>query len=228
MAMKENNRLFNENIKDANGLFYHLDEDEKKHKVAKPEKKVETSERKEMTLDEFKKLDSTFNESMFITKVNNMFVKFFTNIMMDRLPEVKHFVSDKVYEYGESIINAVKSKGWRQMYDELNVKNTKITSYQVTDDNYIIHVLLQSRYMDYIISLDDGDYVSGNNTSRIQVDYDLTLTKKRVTKNQDIVRKCPGCGATINVNSSGKCEYCGSIYNQEDYDWVITSLEKLN
>ena len=126
MAMKENNRLFNENIKDANGLFYHLDEDEKKHKVAKPEKKVETSERKEMTLDEFKKLDSTFNESMFITKVNNMFVKFFTNIMMDRLPEVNHFVSDKVYEYGESIINAVKSKGWRQMYDELNVKESKI------------------------------------------------------------------------------------------------------
>lgn len=228
MAMKETNRLFNENIKDANGLFYHLDEDEKKTKVAKPEKKVEPSGPKVMTIDEFKKLNPTFNESMFITKVNNMFVKFFTDIMMDRLPEVNHFVSDEVYAYGESIINAVKPKGWRQMYDELNVKNTKITSYQVTDDNFIIHVLLQSRYMNYIISLDDGDYVSGNNTSRIQVDYNLTLTKKRVTKNQDIVRKCPSCGATINVNASGQCEYCGSIYNQEDYDWVITSLEKLN
>ena len=115
------------------------------------------------------------------------------------------------------------------MYDELNVKSTTIKDIQVTDNEFIIKVYLQSRYMDYIISLKDGSYVSGNNTSRKQVDYYITLTKKRVTKSQDIVRKCPGCGATINVNASGKCEYCGSIYNQEDYDWVITSLEqKLN
>jgi len=229
MAMKENNKLFNENVKDSNGLFYHLDEDEKKKKIEKLEKEVEPSSPKEMTIDEFKEYDPSFNESMFITKVNNMFVKFLTNIMMDRLPEVKHFVNDEVYAYGESIVKAAKDNGNRQMYDELNVKDTKIKEYQVTDDELIIRVCLQSRYMDYIISLDDGSYVSGNNSSRKQVDYDITLTKKRVTKNQDIVRKCPGCGASIDVNASGKCEYCGTIYNQEDYDWVITSLmEKLN
>ena len=227
--MKDKNKLFDENVKDSSGLFYHLDEDEKKNKVVKNEKKDEASEEKTMTIDEFKKLDPTFNESMFITKVNNMFVKFLTNIMMDRLPEVKHFVNNEVYAYGESIIKEAKDNGNRQMYDELNVKDTNIKEYQVTDDAFVIKVRLQSRYLNYIISLDDGSYVSGNNSSRIQVDYDLTLTKKRVTKDQGIVRKCPGCGAPINVNSSGKCEYCGSIYNQEDYDWVITSLvKKLN
>ncbi len=227
MTISKNDKLFMENIKDSDDLYYHLGidgESEKKKEQSKEEKNKSDN----ITVDEFLKYDESFNESMFITKVNNMFVKFFTDIMMDRLPEVKHFVSDEVYKYGESIINNVKKDGNRQMYDELNVKSTAIKRIEVTNDSFVIHVYLQSRYMDYIISLDDGDYVSGNNSSRIQVDYNLILTKKRVTKNQSIVRKCPGCGASINVNASGKCEYCGSTYNQEDYDWVITSLEKLN
>ncbi len=229
MAVRDNDELEAGIIKDSEGRYYHLNEEQQKKKQPKEEVVEEKPvESKVMTVDEFRKYDETFNESMFITKVNNMFVKFFTDIMMDRLDEVKHFISDEVYEYGNNIIDGVKKQGNRQMYDELNVKDTKIKSYEVNDNEFVIKVYLQSRYMDYIISLDDGDYVSGNNSSRIQVDYNLTLTKKRVTKDQNIVRKCPGCGAPINVNASGKCEYCGSIYNQEDYDWVITSLEKLN
>lgn len=181
-----------------------------------------------MTVKEFMKYDDTFNESLFLSKINNMFIKFFTNIMMDRLEEVKHFVSDEVYAFGENIVNNMKKEGHRQMYDELNVKSSSISSIEVNEDDYIIKVYLQSRYLNYIISLDDGSYVSGDDNNRIQVDYELTIVKKRLTKNRNIVRKCPGCGAPINVNASGKCEYCGSIYNQVDYDWVITSLTKLN
>lgn len=229
MGTEKNKELYEENIKDSSGLYYHLDDDSiKVRKEPVEEPKVESKEPNTITIEELKKLDPSFNESMFITKVNNMFVKFLTDIMMDRLPEVNHFVGDSVYAWGEEIINNLKKDGNRQMYDELNVKDTKIKSYEVNDNEFVIKVYLQSRYMDYIISLDDGDYVSGNNSSRIQVDYNLTLTKKRVTKNQDIVRKCPSCGAPLNINNSGECEYCGSIYNQEDYDWVITNLEKLN
>ena len=181
-----------------------------------------------MTLEEFSKLDKSFNETVFIANVNNMFIKFFTNIMLDTLPEVKHFVSDEVYEYGVSLIEAAKKQRCRQMFDELNVKDTIIESIEATDNEYVINVILHSRYMDYIISLDDGSYVSGNNTSRKQVNYNLILKKKRVAKQKGIVRKCPSCGASINVNASGKCKYCGTIFNQEDYDWIITSLKELN
>ena len=178
-----------------------------------------------MTVDEFKDVDKTFNESMFITKANNIFVKLFTAIMMDKLDEVDHFISDYVMAYAKGIVNGLKDKNQRQMYDELNVKESKISSIDVLDNVYEIKVYLQSRYMDYIISLDSGDTVSGNDQSRIQVDYMLTFRKKKDADTQGIVRKCPGCGATLNVNNSGKCDYCGSIYNQEDYDWVLTELK---
>lgn len=82
--------------------------------------------------------------------------------------------------------------------------------------------------MNYIINLNDGSYVSGNNNSRIQVDYMLTFTKKVNVMKQGIARKCPGCGAPMNINESGKREYCGAIYNLDDYDWILTKLEVLN
>ena len=27
------------------------------------------------------------------------------------------------------------------------------------------------------------------------------------------------------VNKNGKCEYCGTIFNAENYDWILTSIE---
>ena len=177
-----------------------------------------------MRVSEFTNIDNTFNEAMFLTKVNNIFIKFFTSIMTDKLADVDHFISDDVYNYGENILNKVRSKNYRQMYDELNVKNSRISNIEVTDNEYIIDVYLESRYMDYIIDLNTGNVVSGNDSSRIQVNYNLQFVKKVCVHEQGIARKCPSCGAPMNVNKSGKCDYCGSIYNQEDYDYVLTSI----
>lgn len=178
-----------------------------------------------MTVEEFKNIDNTFNESMFISKINNIFIKLLSSIMLDQLDDIKHFVSDDVYKWAEDIVNDRKKNNYRQMYDELNVKRTEIREIEVNESVYTIKVFLQSRYMDYIMNLSNGSIVSGDNTSRIQVDYWLTFNKKVKVNNQGIARKCPGCGAPINVNASGKCEYCGATYNQEDYDWVLTQLE---
>lgn len=177
-----------------------------------------------MRVNEFVNIDNTFNEAAFLTKVNNIFIKFFTAIMTDKLAEVDHFIGDEVYNYGENILNNVRGKNCRQMYDELNVKNSKINNIEVTDNEYIIDVYLESRYMDYILDLNTGNVVSGNDSSRINVNYNLKFVKRISAVEQGIARKCPACGAPMNVNKSGKCDYCGSIYNQEDYDFVLTNI----
>lgn len=178
-----------------------------------------------MSLKEFKNIDPTFNEAMFLTKVNNVFIKLFTAIMMDKLNEVDHFIGDDVFNYANDILTNVKSKGYRQMYDELNVKDCKIVDVLVNEDVYQLKVLLQSRYMDYIIDLSNGNVISGDDSSSIEVNYNLIFTKKTDTKEASNIRRCPSCNAPLSVNTSGLCEYCGSTYNQEEYDWVLTKLE---
>ena len=147
--------------------------------------------------------------------------------MSEKLSEVDHFISDEVMEYASKIINEAKALNGRQMYDELNVKDSIITDYSVKQDVYEIKVYLQSRYMDYIMDLSNNKVIRGNNFKRIEVHYNLTFTKNITGLKQEEARKCPGCGAPISVNTSGLCAYCGAIYNQEDYDWVLTKIEKV-
>jgi len=177
-----------------------------------------------MTIQELEQLDTSFNQAMFITKVNNIFIKFFTAIMKDNLAEVDHFISDEVYQFGENILVPIRGKNYRHMYDELNVKESVIRSVDLVDNEFVVNVYLQSRYMEYVLDLNTGNVVSGNDSSRIQVNYMLTFTKKTSASSQGIAKKCQACGAPMDVNNSGKCEYCGSIYKQEEHDWVLKNI----
>ena len=165
-----------------------------------------------------------FNEAMFKTKVDNIFVKLYTCIMKGNLTDVRHFISEELYNNYINKINELISNNKRQMYDEINVKNTMIINRKILEDKEIIDVEIVSRYMDYIIDINTGDLISGDDTRRIERRNILSFEKKLNTKDFGIVRKCPGCGASINVNNTGKCEYCDTIFNLDDYDYILVSI----
>ena len=123
-----------------------------------------------MTIQELQEKDKSFVESLFISKINNIFVKLFTAIILDELKDVTelieksivdelkdvdHFINDDVYEYASNIIENANSKNARQMYDELNVKDSKILTIEENTECYIINVLLNARYMDYLIDKEE-------------------------------------------------------------------------
>jgi len=165
-----------------------------------------------------------FNEAMFKTKVDNIFVKIHTAIMKEDLNDVRHFINNNIYDDLQQKIDILKKQNKRQMYDEINVKNTNIINRRIENDKEIIDLEIISRYMDYIINKDTGDLITGDDTRRIEKKNILTFEKKIDTKEIGIIRKCPGCGASISVNTSGQCDYCDTIFNQEDYDYVLTKI----
>ena len=118
-------------------------------------------------------LDKNYNESMFITRINNIFIKLFTGIMFNNLDDVRHNISDNVYNYALNIIEENKKNNLRRMYDELNIKSTDIDKIYNDDNYYIIEVIITARYLKYFIKLDNGDYVSGDKFNRIIEEYRL-------------------------------------------------------
>lgn len=165
-----------------------------------------------------------FDEGMFTSKVINMVVQYFTAIMKNDLEDVKHFLKEQPLEYGMNIVNDMKSKNRRQMFDELNVRNVVIRNKSEDDNNYIYDITLEARYLDYQLDLSSGEKVSGNDQDRVMKKYELKIIKSKDAKEQGNIRRCPGCGASLDVNYSGKCPYCGAIYNQEDYDYQILEI----
>ena len=75
-----------------------------------------------MKVSEFSKIDTTFNEAMFLSKVNNIFIQLFNSLMFDELKDVDHFIGDELYKKYNELINEHKLNNIRQVYDELHVK----------------------------------------------------------------------------------------------------------
>ena len=174
-------------------------------------------------MNEILKYDQDFSESKFITYVNNVFIQIYTALMTKEIENIQHFVTDDVYRQLKQKVDILNQKGLIQMYDELNVAKTDILHYQVEDNQMIIQVMILSRYLDYLIDL-EGNYVSGNRDSRVSRNNYLTFMKKIDFQVVGTVNKCPGCGASIDVNASGICPYCGTVYNQEDKNWILSSM----
>lgn len=175
-------------------------------------------------MNELMNLDPTFTESGFKGKADNIFVMLHTSLMTDDMKRVNHFISDNVYNKYVDILNKLNLNNERQMFDELNIKSTDIIDVDIKDNKYIIKVKIISRYLDYVVDKTTMKFKRGNNISRKELEHVLTFEKRRSAGIQGTVRFCPNCGHPMDVNRSGYCEFCHSIYNQEDYDWVLTDI----
>lgn len=175
-------------------------------------------------MEELILLDHTFSEGKFKTNVDNIFVQLHMAVMMKDLEKVKHFLSEEVFQQYEAIVAELNSKHVIQMYDEMNVASTDIINVEVLPDRFVIQVCIKSRYMDYWMDATSMKLVRGQNQDRIEKLNDLSFTKKRDFASFGNVRKCQSCGASMDINNSGKCPYCGSIYDLAKYDWILTSI----
>lgn len=160
------------------------------------------------------------------SKIVNMLVSYFTAIMKNNMDEVKHFIKEQPLLYGNKIVEEMSSKNARKMYDELNISNINLIKEEQKDDSTILTVSVLVKYLDYVMDIDTGNVLSGNNNYRIEKNYKLELIKKNNTKESSIINRCPGCNHSLDINASGKCPYCGAIFNQEDYDYQILTISE--
>ena len=156
---------------------------------------------------------------------SNIFIKLLLGIQLCDLEDVKHFLSDELYDKYSKICEEHKQKNEAQMYDEMNVKSI---DYSLSEDEEydIANVHIISRYMDYILDLNSGKKKKGIDDHRVEIEHDLVFKKKKGKERASVV-KCEGCGANLDANNTGKCEYCGTIHSAINYEYVLFSITNL-
>ena len=168
--------------------------------------------------------DSDFSEAKFKSKVENEFVQIMLSMVTGKTERIKHFVNDETYGKIVKKVEDDKNNNRIQMYDELNVANVNLVNIQELEDCFQIDVSVHSKALDYYLDRTTRKFLSGNNTNRIEKDIDIVFKKVKNNKALGTSRKCPSCGANIDINNNGKCMYCGAIFPLENYDWVITYM----
>ena len=169
--------------------------------------------------------DKNFVLEEFLGYASNVFVKLFTGVMLNDLKDVKHFLKEELFSEFEKKVKENEEKNIMQMYDELNVKHIKVINTEIKNNKIYIYVELDSRYMDYILDIKKDKIIKGTNSYRIEKKYHLTFTKTIDAKT--FTNKCSGCGATLDTNSTGICSYCGKLFEQNKYEYILEEIEEV-
>ena len=172
--------------------------------------------------------DTQMDNTKFLSKVDNIYILLMSGVAFDELENVKHKVSPEVYSKYEAICINNRAKYVTQVYDELNVKSTNIIDIKKTEDKIIVTVELISGYVDYVINNANQKIVSGNNERKVFHKNILTLEKRLDAKGIQTSMHCPTCGKPIDFNADGTCDYCGSVFNTEKFDYILTNIETIN
>ena len=176
-------------------------------------------------LENLIKHDSDYSESKFKSKVENMFVQIKLSMVTGKIEKIDHFVNDETYEKIKQKVKTDKENNRIQIYDELNVADIQIINIEELHDRFNIKVRVLSKALEYYIDRDNRKYLSGDKEVRTEKYTNITFTKMKNAQSYKVVRKCPTCGAVIDVNANGQCKYCHTIFNLEKYDWIITEME---
>ena len=176
--------------------------------------------------EEIIKYDSSFTEATFLTKAEHIYMMMLDAVMEKDLNEVKHYLSEKVYEYLNSMVSDYTSRNVIRIFDETNVKTSSIDSYYTDEETINIVVNLTSRYMDYFID-DDGNYLYGTNDHRVEREHRIVFTKKFNVKHLNEARPCPSCGHSLDVNASGVCPYCKQVIDMSNYDYIVSEIDSI-
>lgn len=175
-------------------------------------------------IQEIQKYDKNFDEAMFLSKVDHIFIMVLNAIMDRDMSSVKHYLSNNIYERYNALVQMYLEDKKIRLFDEMNVKSTSIKGYNILEDSIQIEVSLISRFMDYFVD-ENGEYLSGVNTHRIEKEYKIVLTKKKDAEELKEARRCPSCGNTLDINNTGVCPYCNNTIDMSDYDYIVTTME---
>ncbi|MBR3249897.1 MAG: hypothetical protein IKF83_04310 [Clostridia bacterium] len=81
-------------------------------------------------------------------------------------------------------------------------------------------------FYDYIVEQTTGKVLRGNANEKLRVTYEMKF-RQTLDKNKKIT-KCPNCGAEVDINTSGVCEYCHTKLVTENTRWVLTEKKTTN
>jgi hypothetical protein len=166
-----------------------------------------------------------FNETAFKEKVKTAFMKIQEAWANKDMSKVRQFISDGMYQRLNIQFKMMDLLSQKNTIEKLEIQNLYIDKVQSDGSYDVIHVGIGANVVDKFISDKYPELNSGG--SETFVEY-WSFIKKRGTAEGNIFSSlnCPKCGAELPKKASdmAKCEYCGTIMNSGEFDWVLCEI----
>ena len=170
--------------------------------------------------NKIKKSIPNFNKQEFLKQGYSIYYDIQMAWMDFKLEDIKDKVKDEIYTMYESQLATLEVKGEQNIMKNIQLKQSCLKD--VTNQNGTITI--KTNYViemyDYIADVNTKKLIRGEDKKKIRILYEMSF-RKTLNENEKITH-CPNCGAKVEMNSTGTCEYCGSKLVSENTKWVLT------
>jgi len=176
-----------------------------------------------------KRIDPKFDEQKFKTHSKKVFMAVQKG-WTDRDQSIcRPFMAEEVFQSHQIQIDNMKKGKIINILENIVVGSTSLARIDIGDEYHKITVKIKASMKDYKVSEDNPkNPIEGDKRqSPPFTEYWTFIRRSNLkTKLKDGLfdRKCPNCGAPINVSVSGICKYCDANVVNGDYDWVLSEI----
>ena len=138
---------------------------------------------------------------------------------------IRKYTTDEMYNMYLMQLDTLKVKNQKNlMYDIKYIGSSIKKRYEENRQETIVMNMQVSCY-DFIIDTKTNNVVRGNATKLNIYNYELTFVR---TKESKVLGICPRCGAPVEGNNNGICEYCKSTIISNDYTLIMSKKKMLS
>lgn len=185
------------------------------------------SGRKDEGLARIRQRDPGFDESAFLNRVREAFLKVQQAWSGQDMRPARAFISDGVMERFSIQLEMLKARGLRNDVSALKVGDCVIVEAESDAHFDTLHVCINASAVDTEVSLANGQRVRGSGQPEGFSEVWSFLRRpgaQTLAKPGLIEGCCPNCGAGLEIGDAAQCGSCKSWINSGEYDWVLSEI----
>jgi predicted lipid-binding transport protein (Tim44 family) len=176
--------------------------------------------------------DPGFNEADFLSDCNRAFFTI-QQAWTERKPDIsRRVMHDGIWQQHRFQIDQYVSQNKQNVLENLAVQNTRTVSVSSDEAFDTIMVRFFASCADYDVELgDEPKVVRGDRTVNDWCE-DWIFQRKAGAETKPnggtMKQRCPNCGAPLELDLAGVCDYCRAPVMSGEFDWVLTRIEQLS
>ncbi len=182
-------------------------------------------------LAEIKANDPGFNEEQFLDRSHAAFFLLQTAWQDRNVDEGRAYMSGGLYTSWSAQVAAMVAAHKKNVLENLFVEGKHIVR-ATHDDNFdMITVRFDARATDSEVDDTTGKKVFGDKSDESFTEYwtfQRSAGAKTLVGGGVTEKKCPNCGAPLEVNQNGACKYCDAAVTSGKFDWVLSKIDQAN